>query len=295
MSFLQRIREVNGHVSDGVIPFRVAGVRVGLIRHGFAQTLTRWPDVFRVDDEGVGLEPGLDSYRTSREKRSRAVNEVLAQLRDEGLIRGWRNELFPVMGAFGDSPLLLMERAAIPLFGVRAYGVHLNGFVRGEHGVAMWIGRRSRNKPTSPGKLDQLVAGGQPAGMGLRENLIKECWEEAGISLAMAQRVVSVGAISYCLEVPQGLRSDVIFNFDLELPADFAPMNRDGEMEDFYLWPMEKVIETVRDTREFKPNCALVVIDFLVRHGFIPPDHPDYLQIIAGLMNRDVLLADLSA
>jgi hypothetical protein len=66
-------------------------------------------------------------------------------------------------------------------------------------------------------------------------------------------------------------------------------------MEDFYLWPMEKVIETVRDTREFKPNCALVVIDFLIRHGFIPPDHPDYLHIIAGLMNRDVLLADLSA
>jgi 8-oxo-dGTP pyrophosphatase MutT (NUDIX family) len=199
------------------------------------------------------------------------------------------------MRAFGDPPLLLMERAAIPLFGVRACGVHLNGFVRGERGVAMWIGRRSRDKPTSPGKLDQLVAGGQPAGMGLRENLIKECWEEAGIPLETAQRVVPVGAISYCLEVPQGLRSDVIFNFDLELPADFVPLNRDGEMEDFYLWPMEKVIETVRDTREFKPNCALVVIDFLIRHGFIPPDHPDYLQIIAGLMNRDVLLADLSA
>lgn len=25
-------------------------------------------------------------------------------------------------------------------------------------------------------------------------------------------------------------------------------------------------------TDEFKPNCALVVLDFMVRHGFVTPD-----------------------
>ena len=49
------------------------------------------------------------------------------------------------------------------------------------------------------------------------------------------------------------------------------------------LWPMTKVAEIVSETREFKFNCNLVIIDFLVRHGLIAPDHPDYLDIVAGL------------
>ena len=61
------------------------------------------------------------------------------------------------------------------------------------------------------------------------------------------------------------------------------PINLDGEVEEFQLWPMERVVETVRDTADFKFNCALVVIDFLVRHGVLPPDHTDYMQIVGGL------------
>ena len=76
---------------------------------------------------------------------------------------------------------------------------------------------------------------------------------------------------------------NVLFNYDLELPPDFRPVNADGEIAEFYLWPIERVIETVRNSGEFKFNCALVVIDFLVRHGLIFPDHPDYEEILRGL------------
>ena len=141
-----------------------------------------------------------------------------------------------------------MERAAVPWFGVCGYGVHMNGFVRRGGEILMWIGKRSRFKPTGPGKFDQLVAGGQPAGLGLRKIWIKECEEEAGIPLDIAERVKPVGAISYCLETEQGLRPDVIYCFDLELPPEFVPANNDGEVEAFYLWPMDKVIEVARDT-----------------------------------------------
>ena len=65
----------------------------------------------------------------------------------------------------------------------------------------------------------------------------------------------------------------MLYNFDLELPADFVPVNADGEVEEFYLWPVEQVMDMVRDGDEFKFNCSLVVIDFLIRHGFIPPEH----------------------
>ena len=39
----------------------------------------------------------------------------------------------------------------------------------------------------------------------------------------------------------------------------------------------------MRDGFEFKFNCNLVIIDFLVRHGFITPEEPDYMAIVAGL------------
>ena len=35
----------------------------------------------------------------------------------------------------------------------------------------MWIARRSLEKQTAPGELDQIVAGGQPAGTTLADNL----------------------------------------------------------------------------------------------------------------------------
>ena len=49
----------------------------------------------------------------------------------------------------------------------------------------MWIGRRARDKPTFPGMLDNFVAGGQPIGIGLMDNLIKEAAEEAGVPAAV--------------------------------------------------------------------------------------------------------------
>lgn len=49
------------------------------------------------------------------------------------------------------------------------------------------------------------------------------------------------------------------------------------------LLPIEKVAEIIQTTQEYKPNCALVVIDFMIRHGFITPEQPGYLQLVDSL------------
>lgn len=96
------------------------------------------------------------------ESRTAAVAETLRELRDEGFILGWRDELYPVVGTtFNDDPALLVERAAAPFLGVKAYGVHMNGYVRRPDGIHLWVATRSLSKPTWPGKLDHLAAGGQ--------------------------------------------------------------------------------------------------------------------------------------
>jgi hypothetical protein len=176
--------------------------------------------------------------------------------------------------------MLEMERAAVPLFGVRAFGIHLNGYVRSGNDTLMWVARRSMNKPTYPGKLDQLVAGGQPVGISLRDNLIKECWEEALMPEALARQAVPVPPISYCFECDRGLRPNVLFCYDLELPMDFQPHNADLEVEQFHLWPIERVMDIVATTGDFKANCNLVVIDFFIRHGFLASNHPGYLELV---------------
>ena len=92
-----------------------------------------------------------------------------------------------------------------------------------------------------------------------------------------------MGEVSYQTGRAEGLWREVLYIYDLELAADFRPVNADGEVDDFYLWPMERVIECVRDSDDFEFDCALVVIDFLVRHGFIGPNHPEYQIIVNGL------------
>ena len=44
------------------------------------------------------------------------------------------------------------------MFGVIAYGVHINGYTKNSKGeYKMWIGRRSKTKQTFPDMLDNMV------------------------------------------------------------------------------------------------------------------------------------------
>ena len=46
----------------------------------------------------------------------------------------------------------------IGLFGIKQYGVDINGFVHHpENGLCVWMQRRSKTKQTWPGKLDNFV------------------------------------------------------------------------------------------------------------------------------------------
>ncbi|MFQ5995270.1 MAG: DUF4743 domain-containing protein [Acidiferrobacterales bacterium] len=279
MSFLDRVKECNHHDLSRFRPLYIGEHRVGWVRDDRAALLSDYPDVFRLTEQSVMLNPDLDTF----ESRSIGVKPVLEELRDQGAIPAWRDEPYPVTTSFGSPPLLQMERAAFPCLGIRAYGIHMNGVVHDGETVKMWVARRALDKPTFPGMLDNMVAGGMPIGISLRDNLIKECGEEAGIPPELARKAVYTGIISYCKQVPEGLKPDVQFCCDLELPVSFQPRAVDGEVEAFYLWPIEEVMRIVRDTAEFKFNCNLVIIDFLVRHGFISPENRDYFEIARGL------------
>jgi hypothetical protein len=63
----------------------------------------------------------------------------------------------------------------------------------------------------------------QPHGLSPQANVIKECGEEASIPEELARNAQPVGAVSYEEMQEWGLKRDVLFCYDLQLPADFVP------------------------------------------------------------------------
>ena len=280
MSFLDHIERCNTHDLRQFMPWWIGPTHAGWVHRDFAAAyLATRPDLF---GHGQGAWH-LTSALASPEQRTRAVEAFLMELRDGGAIGGWRQEHYPVTPRLSVPPLMSIERAAVPLMGVRAFGVHLTGYVRRPDGLHIWVPRRARTKATYPGMLDNTVAGGHPVGISLHDNIVKECSEEAGIPAEIARRARPTGFVSYVYQSGFELKPDVQYCFDLELPDDFVPWPQDGEAESFALWPLQQVLETVRDTTDFKYNCNLVLIDFFIRHGVISPDDPQWIDIAAGL------------
>jgi len=279
MSFLDHIALCNTHDLSNYVSLVVDGDAVGHIRKDNLAHLDRFPDVFVRSDQSVSLAPNIETY----EDRTAAVDMVVRALFEDGVLTGWRGEPYPVGGQWGGPHAFEVERAAAPFFGARAYGVHINGYVRKENGLHMWIARRADDRPVCPGQFDNMIAGGQPVTLSLKENVIKEAGEEAGVPPDLAATALPTGAITYCAESDIGLKPDIMFCWDLELPADFTPVNADGEIAEFRLLPAAEVMEIVDTTFDFKFNCNLVIVDFCIRHGILPPEHPDYETILKGL------------
>jgi 8-oxo-dGTP pyrophosphatase MutT (NUDIX family) len=197
-----------------------------------------------------------------------ALERAAALLSEAGFYKR-RSEDFDVRSR-PDGPVLgRIDRGALPVFGLLAEGVHMNGIVWRADGLHLWVGKRAADRPMDPGKLDHLVAGGIPAGLTPEATLVKEAEEEASLPREMVLRARPVGEISYTLARPEGLRRDRLHCYDLELPEDFRPAPRDREIVGFTLMPAAEVMRILRETDDFKFNVAVVVIDCLLRHGVI--------------------------
>jgi 8-oxo-dGTP pyrophosphatase MutT (NUDIX family) len=278
MPFSDHIRICNSYDPARALPFLAGNRRLGLVRRDNAEVLRGFPDVFRVAADAVKLMADGDPMAISR-----TVAAVVDALVGERRLPRRHGEAFDVAVRWGEAAVFRVDRGAVPFFGTRAYGVHVNGYRRNGDDFYLWIGRRAPDKRVAPNKLDNLVAGGIGSGHGALDTLIKEAEEEASIPARLSTTATPAGAVSYRMENQLGIRDDVLFVYDLETPADFVPKCNDGEIAEFTLMPAAAVLERVRDTRDFKFNVNLVILDFAVRHGLLRPDHPEYLEIVTGL------------
>lgn len=201
--------------------------------------------------------------------------------------------MYPVFGPNGEF-LLEMERCASPLFGIVTYGVHVTCYVEDDKGLRIWVPRRARTKQTYAGMLDNTVAGGMSTGEPPSECVVREAMEEASLPEDVVKaNAVATGCISYLyMRSPQaGGESDLIqpeveYVYDIKLDPSVIPKPCDDEVEDFNLYTVEETKQALANG-EFKPNCAMVLIDFFIRHGILTPENePDYLMILARLHRK---------
>ena len=243
----------NAVVPGGRAPLRIGGGIVGYVDPGVLPAL---------------LAAGADARPDGLAVAEAELGPLARELAAAGHFR-WRDEAFDVRADPDGAVLATIDRGALPAFGIRAVGVHLNALVAGSDGPRLWVARRAADKSLDPGKLDHLVAGGVPAGLTPWQALEKEAEEEAGLPAALLAGARHVGVVDYAMARDEGLRRDRLHCYDVQLPETFVPEPRDGEVESFELWTLPQALDRVRETDDFKFNVNLVLIDLFRRHGLL--------------------------
>ncbi|KAJ9100272.1 hypothetical protein QFC19_005625 [Naganishia cerealis] len=241
----------------------------------------------------------MGSHLTTIEARNEVCSSIASRWRhlpqfSLSLDKGWRDELYTVYNPLS-TPYMLVERAFLVLLGIVTYGVHINGYVpasKSKDGkLKMWIPRRSPTKSTFPGMLDNTVAGGLGYPYGINHTVTKECQEEAGLDAEFVKlHIKPTGVVLYMIQ-PHGpehqVQPEVEYTFDLEFDDETSvvPHPEDGEAEYFLLMTLDELLPKVL-AGEFKPNCGLIIVDFLIRHGLVGPETPGYAEIVSRCHRR---------
>lgn len=259
-------------------PWIVDGYAAGYLDDRRARRIARFGDVFEVARAAIGLRASLDDPAA----RTRAIDGVARTLAAEGALTRWRNERYAVAAELTAPALFEIERAAARFFGIATHAAHVNATTTREGETRMWIARRSATKPIDPGLLDNLVGGGVAAGASVAETVVKEAWEEAGIPPEVASSARPAGFVRIFREQPDGIHRETIYVHDLSLPPDFEPRNEDGEVAGFRLASIDEIAPWLaNDTGDdvVTADAALVIADWLMRHGYIPAAHPAYKKL----------------
>ena len=238
----------------GLIALFIDGTRVGDAQPAVARFIAERLDGFSLINETLTFaDPTLD-FKARSELLARAAQ----QLRDVGMITGWRDEALSV----GNPPLAIIERAACRPLGIATQAVHLNAYL--DAGTLL-VAKRAAHKQIDPGLWDNLVGGMVPAGESLQQALAREAWEEAGLQLALVQ-LQRGRSFHVRRPVTEGMQSEIVHVYDTSLPPGLRPHNRDGEVDAIEPQSVEDIVSAI-ERDEFTLESALVTLESITRRS----------------------------
>ena len=261
----------------------------GYVHQSLVQKMP-WPDYWSIDHDGRFL--ALRSA-SSFEQRTKLMEETLRRGAETGSIRElqkWANELFPVYAAGGEH-VLDFDGVGVDLFGVVNYSVHMIGWVTKDSVKKYWVPRRSTTKLSFPGMLDNTVGGSLSSGENPIDCIIRECQEELLLDPAYTRaNLKACGTASYQMTKTDlgepGCQLQVQYLYEMEFSEAVIPKIGDGEVGEIYLKTLDEV-QTAMANGEFKLNCAMTRLSYLIRHGHLTAENePDLVEICSRLHRK---------
>lgn len=275
MGFLHFVAQQNHYTSKDFQPLWIEDKIIGWLTPQIYSTLLGYNNFVTPHIRaGLSLNPNAKNYT----QRSELFEEIITQL--VGV-----DELPPqitVVSEYQDvEGLCQIKRFYAVYFGIEVTGVALNVY---QHPY-VWLGVRGVTRHYHPNKLDCLAGGCAEAGLTLLENIYKEAREEAGLSDNYINQIKAVGFVQLCFNDIHGhLWREKIYCYDLHVDNNFEPqLVAPEEVAAFKKTHIDDVLQWLESADLFKPNIALVMIDFCIRHGYIGPDHPSYDAALDGL------------
>ncbi|PGH29899.1 hypothetical protein GX50_07341 [[Emmonsia] crescens] len=259
-----------------------------------------WPEsewkVVKGEKGKSGTLTLMSHEKATVDERTALLDKSLQEARNTFEVlkgKGWRNEKYPIYIPGTNDLLASIERSAACLFGVSTWGIHMTAYTGKDENMKIWVPKRAATKSTFPGMLDNSVAGGMATFEKPFECMLREAYEEASLKREDAGKAIATGALRYIYERDSRaggetglLQPECEYIYDLHLESNIILTPKDGEVEWFNLMLVDEVIKELRKGN-FKPNCAVVIIDFLIRHGKITAEsEEDYEEICSRLHRR---------
>lgn len=250
-----------------------------------------WPHYWKINHEKRFLTM---TSTQNFEQRTKLMEETLRRGTESKSIEGlknWANELFPVYATDGEH-VLDFDGVGVDLFGVVNYSVHMLGWVTTKNGVKKyWVPRRSMTKMSYPGMLDNTVGGSLSSGEKPIDCIIRECEEEISLDPAYTRaNIKACGTVSYQMTKTDrgepGCQLQVQYLYEMEFAEEVIPKIGDGEVGEIHLKTLDEVKAALANG-EFKLNCAMTWLSYLIRHGLLTPENePDLIEICSRLHRK---------
>ncbi|RZL67626.1 MAG: NUDIX domain-containing protein, partial [Variovorax sp.] len=182
-------------------------------------------------------------------------------LRATGRAGAWRNEQLGVVSVEAGRRLATVERAVVRNLGLHTHSVQLHARSVGDR---CWLQQRSFDKATDPGRWDTLSAGLVSADESVMTALHRETWEEAGIRVDEALRMLrACGTFTVRRPVTDsgahGYLVETVHAFDAVLVEGQSPSNRDGEVIAFETFS-DAEIDTMVRSEQLTLEAAVTIV-----------------------------------